>query len=144
MHNSPRQVGTPAADIRDEEQKIGGGYWVRVTLPTCAPEQPKLWLDGCPALQRAYRGRGDHVARGRSAAGWTRGPVRSRMAHRVQSSIAARRWTRDDDKLLAEFLEEGKDLSAIALRMTRTFAAVQRRAADLRARSAFQDSKPES
>ena len=62
---------------------------------------------------------------------------------KVQSSIVARRWTPADEALPAQLLEEGKDLSAIALRMKRTIAAVQRRASDLRARSAFRDSKPE-
>ena len=62
---------------------------------------------------------------------------------KVQISIPARRWTPEDEALLAQLLEEGKDLSAIALRMKRTIASVQRRACDLRARSAFRISKPE-
>jgi len=62
---------------------------------------------------------------------------------RVQSSIVARRWTPDEEALLAQLLKEGKDLNAIALRMKRTIASVQRRACDLRARSAFRISKPE-
>jgi hypothetical protein len=43
--------------------------------------------------------------------------------------------------MLAQLLEQGKDLNAIALRMKRTIASVERRAADLRTRSAFRDLK---
>ena len=57
---------------------------------------------------------------------------------KVQSSIAARRWTSEDDALLAQLLEQGEDPNAIAGQLKRTIASVQRRVSDLRARtSAF-------
>ncbi len=63
---------------------------------------------------------------------------------RVKSSIAARRWTPEEDAQLAGLLEERKDLAAIALQMKRTFASVQRRAADLRAQAAFRSDQPKA
>jgi len=54
---------------------------------------------------------------------------------KVQSSFPARRWTPEDDALLAELLAEGKDLAAISVRLKRTIASVQRRVGDLRART---------
>jgi hypothetical protein len=42
---------------------------------------------------------------------------------KVQSSIAARRWTSEEDALLTQLLAEGKDLGAIALRLKGTIAS---------------------
>jgi hypothetical protein len=58
---------------------------------------------------------------------------------RVQSSIIARRWSAEEDALLARLFREGKDLDEIAARLKRTIASVQRRVSDLRAQSAFRD-----
>ena len=59
------------------------------------------------------------------------------------ATVAARGWTSEEDALLTQLLAEGKDFGDIALRLKRTIALVQRRAADVRARSAFRDSKLE-
>ena len=58
------------------------------------------------------------------------------------------RWTPDEEALLAQLLEERKDWPAIAARLKRSMAAVQRHA-ELRARTAFGEPrtdqpKPES
>ena len=58
------------------------------------------------------------------------GMVRSTIAHR---------WTPDEEALLEQLLQEGKDLRLIAMRMKRSIAAVQHHAGRLRARSALQD-----
>ena len=58
---------------------------------------------------------------------------------RVQSSIVARRWSAEEDALLAQLFREGKDLDEIAVRLKRTIASVQRRVSDLRAHSAIRD-----
>ena len=58
---------------------------------------------------------------------------------RVQSSIVARRWSAEEDALLAQLFREGKDLGLIAVRLKRTIASMQRLVSDLRAHSAFRD-----
>ena len=58
---------------------------------------------------------------------------------RVQSSIVTGLWAPDEEALLLELLEEGKDLHAIAVRLKRSLAAVQHHAGRLRARSALRD-----
>ena len=58
---------------------------------------------------------------------------------RVQSSIVTGVWAPDEEALLLELLEEGKDLRAIAVRLKRSAAAVQHHAGRLRARSALRD-----
>jgi hypothetical protein len=55
----------------------------------------------------------------------------------ILPKTAAGRWKIEDDAVLAQLLEDGKELTEIALQMKRTLAAVRRRAADLRARGAF-------
>ena len=57
----------------------------------------------------------------------------------VQSSIVTGLWAPDEEALLLELLEEGKDLHAIAVRLKRSLAAVQHHAGRLRARSALRD-----
>ena len=52
------------------------------------------------------------------------------------------RWTPDEEALLAQLLQEGKDWPSIAARLKRSIAAVQHHAGLLRARSAFRNSKP--
>ena len=49
------------------------------------------------------------------------------------------RWTPDEEALLAQLLEERKDWPAVAARLKRSIAAVQRHATELRARSAFRE-----
>ena len=58
---------------------------------------------------------------------------------RVQSSIVARRWSAEEDALLAQLFREIQDLDEIAVRLKCTIASVQRRVSDLRAHSAFRD-----
>src|SRR5690242_2131509 len=53
----------------------------------------------------------------------------------VRSAIKPRPWTAEDEELLAGLLAEGKDLRAIAAQMSRTVAAVQRRATHWRGSS---------
>ena len=55
------------------------------------------------------------------------------------TSIVARLWTPNEEALLVELLEEGKDLRAVAVRLKRSPAAVQHHAGRLRARSALRD-----
>ena len=50
-----------------------------------------------------------------------------------------RLWTPNEEALLLELLEEGKDLRAIAVRLKRSTAAVQHHVGRLRARSALWD-----
>jgi len=64
------------------------------------------------------------------------------MVMTVQSSIVARRWTPADGALLAQLLEQGKNLAEIAAQLKRTYASVQRRASKVRARSAFRTDQP--
>jgi hypothetical protein len=63
---------------------------------------------------------------------------------RVTSSVAARRWTAEQDAVLTRLLKEGKDLTAISARMKRTIASLERRARDLRAQAAFRSDQPKS
>ena len=56
--------------------------------------------------------------------------IRSKIAHR---------WTPDEEALLEQLLQEGKDWRLIALRLKRSIAAVQHHAGRLRARSALRD-----
>ena len=58
---------------------------------------------------------------------------------RVQSSVVTGLWAPDEEALLVQLLEEGKDLRAVAVRLKRSFAAVQHHAGRLRARSALRD-----
>ena len=54
----------------------------------------------------------------------------------IRSTIA-HRWTPDEEVLLEQLLQEGKDMRVIAMRMKRSIAAVQHHAGRLRARSAL-------
>ena len=56
----------------------------------------------------------------------------------VRSTIV-RHWTPDEEALLEQLLQEGKDLRVIAMRLKRSIAAVQHCAGRLRARSALRD-----
>ena len=58
---------------------------------------------------------------------------------RVQSSVVTGLWAPDEEALLVQLLEEGKDLRAIAVRLKRSTAAVQHHIGRLRARSALRD-----
>ena len=58
---------------------------------------------------------------------------------RVESSIVTGLWAPDEEALLLELLEEGKDLHAIAVQLKRSTAAVQHHVGRLRARSALRD-----
>ena len=55
------------------------------------------------------------------------------------ASIVARPWTPDEEALLEQLLQGGKDLRVIAVRLKRSIAAVQHHAGRLRARSALRD-----
>jgi len=54
-------------------------------------------------------------------------------------STMLRDWTPDEEALLAQLLQQGKDLRVIAMRLKRSIAAVQHHAGRLRARSALRD-----
>ena len=53
----------------------------------------------------------------------------------------SRRWTPEEEALLAQFLGQGKSLTAIAARLKRTLRAVERKANELRARAACSRSR---
>ena len=57
----------------------------------------------------------------------------------------SRRWTPEEEELLAQLLDQSKSSTAIAARLNRTLGSVERKAYELRARSAFrtEQAKPE-
>ena len=59
-------------------------------------------------------------------------------------STISRRWTPEEEALLGQMIEQGKSSTAIAARLKRSIGSVERKAYELRARSAFgaEQSKP--
>jgi len=58
----------------------------------------------------------------------------------VQSSIAPRRWTPDEETLLLQLLAKGEKSADIAAALKRTSASVDRKASQLRMNARVRDS----